>query len=80
MATKTSANPKNKIPDWLAKVEGDETRAIIRAAADYAQKGYAPFVAKAKEDELRSLTFPSTENKPKQESVFLGYVFVLPLS
>lgn len=40
--------PTKKMPEWLSRVETDETRALLRAASEFARTGYAPFLQKAK--------------------------------
>ena len=35
-------------PEWLRRVETDQTRALLRASSEFARAGYAPFLQKAK--------------------------------
>ncbi len=39
---------KPGVPEWLYRVETDETRALLRASSEFAKTGYAPFLQKAK--------------------------------
>lgn len=46
---KSDAAARAPVPEWLYRIERDETRALLRASSEFARVGYAPFLEKAKD-------------------------------
>ena len=77
------ASPRKAgIPDWLYRVETDETRALLRASSEFARTGYAPFLQKAKSatgEDIAVRTAPQGDGD-SFENNFFGCVLFRHLS
>ena len=65
---------KPGIPEWLYRVETDETRALLRASSEFARTGYAPFLQKAKDAEGKHFAARAAPSGPEFENAFFGCV------
>ena len=77
-----STDRRPGIPEWLYRVETDETRALLRASSEFAKTGYAPFLQKAKDALGKDIAVKAAPSGPEFENNFFGCVvttFARPL-